>query len=87
MCAYIASEEYISISKAAIQLQACWLAACKQYKQLRRKATQVKIENHGEGGSRPQEKDQGTPPPPTTTDDEPVKAIAKEEAPGKPTKC
>ncbi|GJY49407.1 unconventional myosin [Tanacetum coccineum] len=46
MCAYIASKEYISIRKAAIQLQASWrgLAACKNFKILRRKATPVKIQ-------------------------------------------
>nr|AAB71529.1 unconventional myosin [Helianthus annuus] len=46
MRTYIAQKEYISIRKAAIQLQACWraLSACKQFEQLRREAAAVKIE-------------------------------------------
>ncbi|GJT52189.1 myosin-17-like protein [Tanacetum coccineum] len=46
MRTYIARKEYISIRKAAIQLQACWrgLSACKQFEQLRREAAAVKIQ-------------------------------------------
>ncbi|KAF5812476.1 putative myosin ATPase [Helianthus annuus] len=46
MRTYIAQKEYISIRRAAIQLQACWraLSACKQFEQLRREAAAVKIE-------------------------------------------
>ncbi|KAJ0705635.1 putative myosin ATPase [Helianthus annuus] len=46
MRTYIARKEYISIRKAAIQLQACWraLSACKQFELLRREAAAVKIQ-------------------------------------------
>ncbi|XP_076945261.1 myosin-17-like [Bidens hawaiensis] len=46
MRTYIARKEYISMRKAAIQLQACWraLSACKQFEQLRREAAAVKIQ-------------------------------------------
>ncbi|KAI3495714.1 hypothetical protein L1887_38060 [Cichorium endivia] len=46
MRTYIAQKEYISIRKAAIQLQACWraLSACKQFEQLRREAAAVMIQ-------------------------------------------
>ncbi|PWA97789.1 unconventional myosin [Artemisia annua] len=42
----IACNEYISICKAAIQLQACWrgLSVFKQFEQLRREAAAVKIQ-------------------------------------------
>ncbi|CAH1448881.1 unnamed protein product [Lactuca virosa] len=48
MRTYIARKEYISIRKAAIQLQACWrgLSACKQFEQLRRQAAAVKIQKN-----------------------------------------
>lgn len=48
MRTYIARKEYISIRKAAIQLQACWrgLSACKQFEQLRREAAAVKIQKY-----------------------------------------
>ncbi|XP_076957168.1 myosin-17-like [Bidens hawaiensis] len=46
MRTYIARKEYISIRKAAIQLQACWraLSARKQFEQLRREAAAVNIQ-------------------------------------------
>ncbi|XP_071741692.1 myosin-17-like [Rutidosis leptorrhynchoides] len=46
MRTYIARKEYISIRKAAIQLQACWrgLSACKQFEQLKREAAALKIQ-------------------------------------------
>lgn len=46
MRTYMARKEYISIRKAAIQLQACWraLSACKQFEQLRREAAAVMIQ-------------------------------------------
>nr|GEW24828.1 unconventional myosin [Tanacetum cinerariifolium] len=43
MHTYIARKEYISIRKATIQLQASW-RACKQFKQLRKQTTAVKIQ-------------------------------------------
>ncbi|KAI7989958.1 Myosin-17 [Camellia lanceoleosa] len=45
---YIARKEFISIRKAAIQLQSCWrgMLACKLYEQLRREAAALKIQKH-----------------------------------------
>ncbi|CAL5437955.1 unnamed protein product [Camellia sinensis] len=45
---YIARKEFISIRKAAIQLQSCWrgMLACKLYEQLRQEAAALKIQKH-----------------------------------------
>ncbi|KAM7513013.1 hypothetical protein LguiB_011888 [Lonicera macranthoides] len=45
---YIARREFISLRKAAIQLQSCWrgLSACKLYEQLRQEAGAVKIQKN-----------------------------------------
>ncbi|KAF7148962.1 hypothetical protein RHSIM_Rhsim03G0230800 [Rhododendron simsii] len=45
---YIARKEFISLRKAAIQVQSSWRAmlACKLYEQLRREAAALKIQKH-----------------------------------------
>ncbi|KAK3004284.1 hypothetical protein RJ639_019667 [Escallonia herrerae] len=45
---YIARKEFISLRKAAIQLQSCWrgITACKIYEQLRQEAAAVKIQKN-----------------------------------------
>ncbi|KAA8534806.1 hypothetical protein F0562_029752 [Nyssa sinensis] len=45
---YIARKEFISLRKAAIQLQSCWrgILACKLYEQLRQQAAAVKIQKN-----------------------------------------
>ncbi|PSS15490.1 Myosin-17 like, partial [Actinidia chinensis var. chinensis] len=45
---YIARKEFISLRKAAIQLQSCWrgMLACKLYEQLRQEAAALKIQKY-----------------------------------------
>lgn len=45
---YIARKEFISLRKAAVQLQSCWrgLSACKLYEQLRREAAALRIQKN-----------------------------------------
>lgn len=45
---YIARKEFISLRKAAIQLQSCWrgMSACKLYEQLRREAAVLSIQKY-----------------------------------------
>ncbi|KAG5547110.1 hypothetical protein RHGRI_012963 [Rhododendron griersonianum] len=45
---YIAHKEFVSLRKAAIQLQSCWrgMLACKLYEQLRQEAAALKIQKH-----------------------------------------
>lgn len=45
---FIARKEFISLRKAAIQLQSCWrgMMACKLYEQLRREAAALKIQKN-----------------------------------------